>query len=101
MAGARAGPTVLSQFQQKTTSLSTPPLRQAVGVGDLAEWFGLCPLFGWCLRKLGQTQPPSCVLLLVESGVGLLARLLAQLRRLAAGSLKHPLDLSLLPQRLT
>jgi len=33
--------------------------------------------------------------------VGLLARLLAQLRRLATGSLIDPLDLSLLPQRLT
>jgi len=32
--------------------------------------------------------------------VGLLARLLAQLRRLAAGSLKDPLELSLLPQWL-
>ncbi len=51
---------------------STPPLRQAVGVGDLAEWLGVRPLVGRCLRKLGQPQPPSFSLLLVENGAGLL-----------------------------
>src|SRR6266508_3136465 len=78
-----------------TTSASTVPAKAGRREQDNSEWLGLRPLFGWCLRKLGQSQPPSFSLLLVDSGVRLLAQLLAQLRRLATGSLKHPLDLSL------
>src|SRR5439155_19417582 len=69
----------LSPAGRRVGASSTPPLRQDLGAGGLAESSSDRPFLGWRIGELGEAEPPALSLLRIQSGIGLCSQLLAQL----------------------